>query len=816
MPALQLCGRRTLIAGDEIRRYSMLIGIGRLIQLGLAITLTVLTLKQKDSDSELRPLLEGCDLQQDFESLFDHQQLFLIGYVVTSVALPVVSLLTLIPMHILAGRGTPTNTAPRQLMPTLCYISLSLEGGLRVAVLTFGIFSTFVAYEFCGCTLTEEDFASDWNDACSLQETSFVFLIISIVFHGIDTAISFWTVIYLTCCRIVNFGVYSDSCWSTFFNVCMACSSAMTCCFFGGTKAVGGDFSDISVLLANFFNDDDILDITPSDVAAGLIMVRRANKVEVIKRRSELNYSRRQLRISSASSYDGSNRSIATDRMSLMSIPSNKSLTDRPSVILPNDKRLSSLSSGGTVRSSVANKKRTSKGIRDVLTENSNPDRHAVAEGAWFYKYATASYGWVAVMLLKPVSGTLQIIYYVFRYLTCFRSSDSKKYVNDICLQLRRLAIRTVLDHLYEQDIVYATFRHCVTMTPYFIAMDHPWKTVVLSIRGTMSLESLLTDISLTPETLEQVGKECGFDGSHHHCHRGMLACAKWIYDDLKEHGTLDKLLGPSGSHKHYELRVVGHSLGAGISSILSLMLRSEYPNLRCLAFGAPGCVFDAQLAEECSSWTTSYVVDCDFVSRLSKESLEALRNDVLEMIARIKVPKHKVFELQRLKKAKHSEQTLSKSNDEILSDVHAVESSDFRKQLEEFYAFQQTLKEKDAANYIALYIPGKVLHLHGLGKEAASNHVLSPQEQFARGTASFDSNDGKHTARWAKRKDFERIVLSSHLIWDHHPGVGLKSFQEVATRFGLKEPFFVERPEIDEETGFAEATDFDEDEDDC
>ena len=155
--------------------------------------------------------------------------------------------------------------------------------------------------------------------------------------------------------------------------------------------------------------------------------------------------------------------------------------------------------------------------------EDHNPDLHAVAEAAWFYKYAAASYGWVAIMLIKPLTGTLKMFYYVFRHLTCFPSKDSKKYVNDICFQLRRLAIRTVLDHLREQDIVYATFKHSIQMTPYFIAVDHEWKSVVLSIRGTMSLESLLADITLTPESLEEVGKECGFDGAGHHCHRGML-----------------------------------------------------------------------------------------------------------------------------------------------------------------------------------------------------------------------------------------------------------------------------------------------------
>lgn len=175
------------------------------------------------------------------------------------------------------------------------------------------------------------------------------------------------------------------------------------------------------------------------------------------------------------------------------------------------------------------------------------------------------------------------------------------------------------------------------------------------------------------------------------------------------------------------------------------------------------------------------------------------MRNDVLNMIARIKVPKHKVFDLRRLKKAKHNEQSLSKSNDDILFDEGEMllEATEFQKQLQEFYAFQKTLKQQNASKYIRLYIPGKVLHLQGVGKETMKENLdRSPRGQYAnRETAPFDDpDDGKHTARWAARRDFDRIVLSSHLLWDHTPNVGIKSFQEVASKFGLQEPFFVER----------------------
>jgi sn1-specific diacylglycerol lipase len=66
------------------------------------------------------------------------------------------------------------------------------------------------------------------------------------------------------------------------------------------------------------------------------------------------------------------------------------------------------------------------------------------------------------------------------------------------------------------------------------IALDHEWKSVVISIRGTLSMESLLANMALRPEELAKLGEECGFDGNDRYCHAGMLACTEWIYRDMK------------------------------------------------------------------------------------------------------------------------------------------------------------------------------------------------------------------------------------------------------------------------------------------
>lgn len=89
-----------------------------------------------------------------------------------------------------------------------------------------------------------------------------------------------------------------------------------------------------------------------------------------------------------------------------------------------------------------------------------------------------------------------------------------------------------------------------------------------------------------------------------------------------------------------YKLVVTGHSLGAGTAVILSMLLKREFPETKCVAFGVPGSVLDENTAKEVSSYVTSIALGNDLVCRLNFRSLVKLRHDVLEAISRAKVNK--------------------------------------------------------------------------------------------------------------------------------------------------------------------------------
>jgi hypothetical protein len=91
-------------------------------------------------------------------------------------------------------------------------------------------------------------------------------------------------------------------------------------------------------------------------------------------------------------------------------------------------------------------------------------------------------------------------------------------------------------------------------------------------------------------------------------------------------HKLLDTiLLGEHAQYRGYTLRIVGHSLGAGIGVILSLMLRNKFPNLRCLCYSPPGGLLTWELATSCFDFVNSFVLDSDIVPRLSLNNMERL-----------------------------------------------------------------------------------------------------------------------------------------------------------------------------------------------
>lgn len=134
--------------------------------------------------------------------------------------------------------------------------------------------------------------------------------------------------------------------------------------------------------------------------------------------------------------------------------------------------------------------------------------------------------------------------------------------------------------------MVYGTYHVGIGEPPFFVGLDHEKKTIVVSIRGTLSLQDVITDLNAEGELLPTNPTRENWLG-----HRGMVESAVYILKQLTDRDLINQALYhcvERGS-TNYDLVLVGHSLGAGTAAILAIMLKETYPTVKCYAFAPPG-----------------------------------------------------------------------------------------------------------------------------------------------------------------------------------------------------------------------------------
>lgn len=122
-----------------------------------------------------------------------------------------------------------------------------------------------------------------------------------------------------------------------------------------------------------------------------------------------------------------------------------------------------------------------------------------------------------------------------------------------------RAMIVAPIDGVAEKDILYANYECDVVKCPFAVVLDHKWNSVVVTIRGSTTIDDFVTDMTVDEVELTEWGKRCGFDGEGRFAHRGFLDSSAWIYDIIEKQGVLAKL-SKSRLYKHYRLRIVGVS----------------------------------------------------------------------------------------------------------------------------------------------------------------------------------------------------------------------------------------------------------------
>eukprot|EP00929_Paragymnodinium_shiwhaense_P059258 TRINITY_DN29671_c0_g1_i1.p1 TRINITY_DN29671_c0_g1~~TRINITY_DN29671_c0_g1_i1.p1 ORF type:complete len:766 (+),score=122.39 TRINITY_DN29671_c0_g1_i1:90-2387(+) len=219
----------------------------------------------------------------------------------------------------------------------------------------------------------------------------------------------------------------------------------------------------------------------------------------------------------------------------------------------------------------------------------------------------------------------------------------------DDCIFGSSYPLRRLVAEQDTVELLWATWQRTDVSSapPFAVLLDHESQELVITIRGTFSVQDCLIDARCKPEYFDPFASQRAANGqeaqpetgaeAERYAHAGMLVAMRDIKNRLAERGILEDVLAEGRRGHGYKIVVTGHSLGAGVAVLLALELRSEYGEaVRYVGFEPPGCAVSPGLASEIEhelGWS-SLVLSQDWVPRISVRSLQLLREQVLDEIA--------------------------------------------------------------------------------------------------------------------------------------------------------------------------------------
>lgn len=82
-----------------------------------------------------------------------------------------------------------------------------------------------------------------------------------------------------------------------------------------------------------------------------------------------------------------------------------------------------------------------------------------------------------------------------------------------------------------------------------------------------------------------------------------------------------------------WQLILTGHSLGAGVASLASLLLRKRFIDIHCYAVSPPGGLMSPELANAMAPFCTSLLHGKDMIPRLGIGPSERLRDQMVSSL---------------------------------------------------------------------------------------------------------------------------------------------------------------------------------------
>lgn len=422
-----------------------------------------------------------------------------------------------------------------------------------------------------------------------------------------------------------------------------------------------------------------------------------------------------------------------------------------------------------------------------LTSDSLSVDALTLKQASHYMNYAFASYGWLLYVWGSPATGCFDLCC-GRRCSMCVtvcrpRERSGGGTFPRLTPIVRDAAIREVIvraSHLKSNDILFVRQeRQVLGVLPYFVGVDRIAKEVILSVRGSLSLEDVVRDLIFEPADLTEwlhptqatamrVPPEVKFapPDARHAAHAGILDAARATLLDIQNNINLEEmLLVPDAPYKGYRLIVTGHSLGAGCAFLMCLYLRHFFPNLTCWAFSPPGGLVTSELAKSAGDWCTSVVCGKEWIPRLTYSTFDRMRSEMVFAGLRCKLPKAVVLSAWLVGK-RWKEDDLFHPPSRLTNELEQV----LEKYEGSLHRAASEASAYEAAKHFAP--PGKLLYLAPTGKEDRKSRYGGLKDDYR-----------QFRAVWTTCDDLlkDGILLSSRMMADHMPDYAVQVLKQLA-----------------------------------
>ena len=429
-------------------------------------------------------------------------------------------------------------------------------GKFLTAHLILGVLQFFLA--ICGLfVISSRSFIPCVNELRSTQQYDLILLGVIVISQLVDITSLICCCYSFSASRVGDESLQDEHYAATLLEG--RCKSFMryfqliSCNLFGGSNIDEG-LNTVARVLTNFFHHDGFLDVVPSDVVAGIMLVRIQQRQ---RRRQLLSQTMNPL---SHSDFEGPLKYV-----------------DVEEARDGEDLRTAFISNNNVMSPFAVSDRRT-------LDKRNEADRALIEIAAKYAVYMIAIYTHLLALYMQPCTGLCCLCYSKMknvsaenrsgeetsscsRLLCCslcgkrntgtssysrFQSASSHPFIvkgDNSCRANHAGLIHFTKD--IQSEVVYASYENDTVAKPFAIFLNHDQRSVVVTIRGSMSLEDCITDAIADPVELKEAGERWGFNGVGRYAHGGFLSAALNIREEIESSQVLQRTFEPSNPPVH-------------------------------------------------------------------------------------------------------------------------------------------------------------------------------------------------------------------------------------------------------------------------